>query len=148
MKVKCFLLNSLKEVRNILISTFWILYYAKKTISCFSLSVPSGSMMYSQERLFFAEVFPPGNGHQHIKFSWKPSDQIQTKSISLLTVFNYAVLQSLTCAGKRGKKRICELSLIEAQGRATPSVTSCAVIAPHRMRACLSHTDMGSREGK
>ena len=100
------------EVRNILISTFWVLYYAKKTISCFSLSVPSGSMMYSQERLFLQRY-----SHQEMATSIQNSVgntliKFRLSQVSLLIVFNYAVLQSLICAGKRGRKRICELSLL------------------------------------
>lgn len=69
--------------------------------------------MSSQGRLFLQEF-----SHQERPAgtpSWKHCDQIQTRSVSLLIVVNYAVLRSLLCAGKRGSKENCELSLLALQ---------------------------------
>lgn len=85
----------------------------RKRISYFSVGMPSGWTVSSQGRLFLQEF-----SHQERPAgtpSWKHCDQIQTRSVSLLIVVNYAVLRSLLRAGKRGSKENCELSLLALQ---------------------------------
>lgn len=85
----------------------------RKRISYFSVGMPSGWTVSFQGRLFLQEF-----SHQERPAStpsWKHCDQIQTRSVSLLIVVNYAVLRSLLRAGKRESEENCELSLLALQ---------------------------------